>query len=88
MFLAVARVVGETAPLILTAFNNSYWPSSPNDATPSLTYFIFNYALSPYEDWHRQGWAAALVLVSVVMILSFGVRWFMGTRRISASRAG
>jgi phosphate transport system permease protein len=87
IFLAVARVVGETAPLILTAFNNNHWASSPNDATPSLPYFIFNYAVSPYEDWHRQGWAAALVLLSVVMILSFGVRLIMGRRTISATRA-
>jgi len=88
VFLAVARVVGETAPLILTAFSNSHWPTSPNDAMPSLPYFIYNYALSPYEDWHRQGWAAALVLLMVVMILSFGVRLIMGRGAISTRQAG
>ena len=88
VFLAIARVVGETAPLILTAFNNSHWPASPNDAMPSLPYFIFNYAVSPYEDWHRQAWAAALVLIVVVMVLSFGVRLIMGRRVIATRQAG
>ena len=88
IFLAVARVVGETAPLILTAFSNSHWPRSPNDATPSLPYFIFNYAVSPYEDWHRQGWAAALVLLVVVMALSFGVRLITGRRAVATRQAG
>jgi phosphate transport system permease protein len=88
VFLGIARVVGETAPLILTAFNNSHWPASPNDAMPSLPYFIFNYAVSPYEDWHQQAWAAALVLIAVVMILSFGVRLIMGRRAISTRQAG
>jgi phosphate transport system permease protein len=63
VFLAIARVAGETAPLLLTAGWNTYWPRWPNDFTPSLPYFIFNYAISPYDDWHRQAWAAALVLL-------------------------
>ncbi len=88
VFLAIARVVGETAPLILTAFNNSHWPRSPNDATPSLPYFIFNYAVSPYEDWHRQAWAAALVLVTIVMLLNFGVRLLTGRVAVSTRQAG
>ena len=87
VFLAVARVVGETAPLLLTAFNSSYWPASPNEATPSLPYYIFSYAVSPYDDWHRQGWAAALVLLLIVMTLSFGIRLVTGKRRFSASQA-
>jgi phosphate transport system permease protein len=88
VFLAVARVVGETAPLILTAFSNSHWPRSPNDAMPSLPYFIYNYAVSPYEDWHRQAWAAALVLLAIVMVLSFGVRAITGRRAIATRQAG
>jgi phosphate transport system permease protein len=87
IMLGVARVVGETAPLLLTAFNNRYWPTSPNDPTPSLPYYIFSYAMSPYDDWHRQGWAAALVLLVIVMILNFGVRLATGRRLVSASRA-
>jgi len=55
---------------------------------PSLPYFIYHYAVSPYEDWHRQGWAAALVLLMVVMILSFGVRLIMGRGAISTRQAG
>ena len=80
IFLAVARVAGETAPLLLTASSNQYWPSSPNDFTPSLPVYIFTYAVSPYDDWHRQAWAAALVLLAVVMFLNFGVRMLAGKR--------
>ena len=88
IFLAIARVVGETAPLILTAFGNNLWPTSPNDAMPSLPQYIYKYALSPSQEWHRQGWAAVLVLLMVVMILSFGVRLIMGRGAISTRQAG
>jgi phosphate transport system permease protein len=88
VFLAIARVAGETAPLLLTASGNQYWPRSPNDFTPSLPVYIFTYAVSPYDDWHRQAWAAALVLLAVVMILNFGVRFATGKRVLLASRAG
>jgi phosphate transport system permease protein len=87
VFLAIARVAGETAPLLLTASSNQYWPRSPNDFTPSLPVYIFNYAISPYEDWHRQAWAAALVLLVTVMLLNFGIRLLTGKRVILASRA-
>jgi phosphate transport system permease protein len=87
VFLAIARIGGETAPLLLTAFNNQYWPTSPNDATPSLPVYIFSYAVSPYADWHRQAWAAALVLLVGVMLLNFGIRWATGQRVVSAARA-
>jgi phosphate transport system permease protein len=88
VFLAIARVVGETAPLLLTALSNNDWPTSPGDRMPSLPYFIFHYAMSASEDWRRMGWAAALVLLSVVMLLSFGVRLIMGRRAISTRQAG
>jgi phosphate transport system permease protein len=87
VFLAIARIAGETAPLLLTASSNQYWPSSPGDFTPSLPVYIFNYAVSPYEDWHRQAWAAALVLLAAVMVLNFGVRLLAGKRVLSASAA-
>jgi len=87
VFLAIARVAGETAPLLLTASSNSYWPRSLNDYTPSLPVFIFNYAVSPYEDWHRQAWAAAFVLVMAIMALNFGIRVFTGKRVLMASQA-
>jgi phosphate transport system permease protein len=87
VFLGIARVAGETAPLLLTAGTNQYWPRSPNDFTPSLPVYIFNYAVSPYEDWHRQAWAAALVLLAVVMVLNVGVRALTGKRLLLASHA-
>ena len=78
VFLAVARVAGETAPLLLTASSNQYWPDSPGDFMPSLPVYIFNYAVSPYKEWHRQAWAAALVLMTAVMLLNFGIRMITG----------
>lgn len=87
IFLGIARVAGETAPLLLTASSNSYWPRSLNDYTPSLPVFIFNYAISPYDDWHRQAWAAAFVLVSVVMVLNVVIRLVSGKRILLASHA-
>jgi phosphate transport system permease protein len=87
VFLAIARVAGETAPLLLTASSNQYWPHSPSDFTPSLPVYIFTYAVSPYDDWHRQAWAAALVLLVVVMFLNFGVRLLAGKRIVQASSA-
>ncbi|HEV3203315.1 MAG TPA: phosphate ABC transporter permease subunit PstC [Gemmataceae bacterium] len=87
VFLSIARVGGETAPLLFTASSNQYWPSSPNDFTPSLPVYIFNYAMSPYPDWHRQAWAAALVLIVAVMVLNFGIRFLTGKRVFLAGQA-
>lgn len=87
IFLAIARVGGETAPLLLTAGGNQYWPRSPNDFTPSLPVYIFRYATSSNPDWHRQAWAAALVLVALVMLLNVGIRSLTGKRVLLASRA-
>ena len=84
VFLAIARVAGETAPLLLTASSNSYWPRSLNDFTPSLPVYIFDYAVSPYEDWHRQAWAAAFVLLVVIMVLNFGIRLVAGKRSFTS----
>ncbi len=87
VFLAVARAAGETAPLLLTASSNRFWPTSPGDFTPSLPVYIFTYAVSPYPDWHRQAWAAALVLLALVLLLNFGIRLLTGKGMVSASRA-
>jgi phosphate transport system permease protein len=87
VFLSIARVAGETAPLLLTASNNAYWPRSINDYTPSIPVFIFNYAVSAYEDWRRQAWAAAFVLVAIIMILNVSIRLLSGKRVLLASRA-
>ncbi len=66
VLLAVARAAGETAPLLFTALNNQYWNMRPDQPTASLTVQIFNYAISPYEDWHQKAWSAALVLLLLV----------------------
>ncbi len=72
--LALARVAGETAPLLFTAFGNRYWNHHLSDPIAALPLQIFNYAISPYEDWHRQAWAGALVLLLFVALISIGVR--------------
>ncbi len=72
--LAVARVAGETAPLLFTALNNQYWNVSPVQPTASLTVAIYNYAISPYEDWHAKAWTAALVLLMLVGLLNLTSR--------------
>jgi len=78
VFLALARIIGESAPLLLTAGVSSFWPRSLNEFTPSLPVYIFNYANSPYDDWHRQAWSAALVLLAAVMMLNGGIRLIAG----------
>lgn len=68
--LGVARVAGETAPLLLTALNNSQWAFRPDRPMASLTVQIYDYAIAPYDDWHRQAWAGALTLIVVIIVLS------------------
>ncbi|MBX3189103.1 MAG: phosphate ABC transporter permease PstA [Labilithrix sp.] len=72
--LAIARVSGETAPLLFTAFNNRFWNESLFEPTSSLQVQIFTYAMSPYDDWHAQAWAAALVLIVLVIVLNLAAR--------------
>ncbi|HTI97761.1 MAG TPA: phosphate ABC transporter permease PstA [Dongiaceae bacterium] len=74
VLLAVARVAGETAPLMFTAFGNSYWLNKLNEPIAALPLQIFEYAKSPYDDWHRQAWAGALVLLSLVLLINVSVR--------------
>ncbi len=73
--LAIARAAGETAPLLFTSLNNQYWNLRPDRPTASLTVQIFNYAVSPYEDWHQKAWSAALVLLLLVGLLNLGARY-------------
>jgi phosphate transport system permease protein len=87
VFLAIARIAGETAPLLLTATDYRDFPSSPSEPTPSIPVLIFKYSVSPYPDWLRKAWAAALVLMVMVMLLNFGIRWVTGKRVVLASRA-
>lgn len=74
VMLAVARAAGETAPLLFTAFNSRFWSMSLDKPIGSLPVQIYTYAVSPYEEWHRQAWAAALVLVALVLVLNIGAR--------------
>jgi phosphate transport system permease protein len=80
VMLAVARIAGETAPLIFTAFNNRYWSFDIDRPMASLPVQILTYATSPYKDWQDQAWAGALVLITLVFFLNL-------TARIAASRA-
>jgi phosphate transport system permease protein len=74
ILLALARVAGETAPLLFTAFGNRFWNHNLLDPIAALPLQIFSYAISPYEDWHQQAWAGALVLLLFVAIVNVGVR--------------
>jgi phosphate transport system permease protein len=72
--LAVARISGETAPLLFTSLNNQFWSVDPNAPMASLPVAIFQMALSPYEDWHRLAWAGALIITMAVLALSITAR--------------
>jgi phosphate transport system permease protein len=74
VLLALARVAGETAPLLFTAFGNRFWNHNLSDPIAALPLQIFNYAISPYEDWHRQAWAGALVLLLLITAINVSVR--------------
>jgi phosphate transport system permease protein len=87
VFLAIARIAGETAPLLLTAYGSSYFPRTIDERTAFLPKYIYDYARSGYPEWERQAWAAALVLVGVVMLLNIGVRLVTGQRAVQAPRA-
>ena len=75
ILLALARVAGETAPLLFTAFGNRFWNHSLREPIAALPLQIFTYAISPYDDWHRQAWAGALVLVLMIFVINLLVRF-------------
>jgi phosphate transport system permease protein len=75
IMLAFARVAGETAPLLFTAFGNQYWNLRADQPTAALPLQIFNYAISPYDEWHRQAWAGALVLIILIVTAVAAVRY-------------
>lgn len=77
MLLALARVAGETAPLLFTAFNNRFWSQGWGQPIASLPVMIYTYAIAPYEDWHRQAWAAGLVLLTLVLLSNLGARFIL-----------
>ena len=74
VLLAFARVAGETAPLLFTAFGNRFWSPGWDQPTASLPVMIFTYAIAPYEDWHRQAWAAGLVLLGLILVINIIAR--------------
>ncbi|HYM62354.1 MAG TPA: phosphate ABC transporter permease PstA [Thermoanaerobaculia bacterium] len=80
ILVALARIAGETAPLLFTSFNNRFFSTSLVQPIGSLTVQVFSYAISPYDDWHRQAWAGAFVLVMMILILSIIARYV--TRRL------
>ena len=86
ILLAFARVAGETAPLLFTAFGNRFWSPGWNQPISSLPVMIYNYAISPYEDWHRQAWAAGLVLLGLILVINIIARGIL-SRGISVSRS-
>jgi phosphate transport system permease protein len=86
VLLALARIAGETAPLLFTALNNRFWSTDITQPIATLTVQVFTYANSPYDDWHRQAWAGALVLVTIVLTCSLLAR--AATARMERMRTG
>ncbi len=81
VMLAVARVSGETAPLLFTSFNNSFWNFKPTEPTATLTVTIFNYAMGPYEDWHQKAWGAAFLITAIVLVVTVTARLALAGRK-------
>jgi len=86
ILLALARSAGETAPLLFTSFNNRFFSTDIRQPISTLTVQVYTYATSPYEDWHRQAWAGALVLVGIVFICSLSARF--ATARMERMQRG
>jgi phosphate transport system permease protein len=86
ILLALARIAGETAPLLFTSLNNRFWSTDIRQPISTLTVQVFTYANSPYEDWHRQAWAGALVLVGLVLLCSLLAR--VATARMEKLQRG
>jgi phosphate transport system permease protein len=80
--LGVARVAGETAPLLFTSFSNRYWSNGFNEPIASLPVMVFTYAISPYEDWHRQAWAAGLVLLGLMLVANIAARLILSPKAL------
>ena len=83
VLLAIARIAGETAPLLFTALGNQFWSRKLTEPMAALPLQIFNFAISPYEDWHRLAWAGALVLVGIMFTLNLAARYFGRQKRYS-----
>src|SRR5207247_344970 len=80
VMVSIARVAGETAPMLFTAFGNRFWHQGLDQPIAALPLQIFAYAIAPYDDWHRQAWAGALVLIGMVFVVSLAARVVTGGR--------
>ena len=83
ILLAIARIAGETAPLLFTALGNQFWSRKLTEPMAAIPLQIFNFAIAPYEDWHKLAWAGALVLVVIMFTLSLAARYFGRQKRYS-----
>jgi phosphate transport system permease protein len=83
VIVALARIAGETAPLLFTALGNNFWNHNLKEPIAALPLQIFAYAISPYDDWHRQAWAGALVLMALILALNITVRVLSRDRRLA-----
>src|SRR3989475_10709681 len=86
ILLSLARVAGESAPLLFSGFRNRFWSPGGDQPIASLPVMIFTYAIAPYEDWHRQAWAAGLVLLGLVLLTNLTARGLM-LRGMSGQRS-
>jgi phosphate transport system permease protein len=86
MMLNLARVAGETAPLLFTALGNMYWSRGWSEPSASLPVMIYQYAISPYEDYHQQAWAAGFVLLALVLSINITARMVIARRSMTARR--
>jgi phosphate transport system permease protein len=81
ILLAMARILGETAPLLFTALGNQFWQTGLDQPIAAIPLQVFSYAISPYDDWHDKAWAGAVVLILMVLVLSIGARLLVRTRK-------
>jgi phosphate transport system permease protein len=85
IILGIARISGESAPLLFTSLNNQFWSTGLGEPTASLPIMIYSHAISPYDDWHRQAWAAGLVLLALVLVANIAARLIL-TRGSSTAK--
>jgi phosphate transport system permease protein len=81
ILLAMARIIGETAPLLFTALGNQFWQSGLDQPIAAVPLQVFNYAISPYDDWHDKAWAGAVVLIGMVLLISTGARYLTRVKK-------
>jgi phosphate transport system permease protein len=86
MILGIARVAGESAPLLFTALNNQFWPENLNKPHAALPVMIYTHAMSAFDDWHRQAWAAGLVLLTMVLVTNVTAR-YIASRGIAVQKS-